>query len=122
MDRLQGFLSTLKAKRLAQGNFLGLLHVLIGQCIFDASGELVSKGLTWRELASCLQKVRWERDAVKELGIDPDELPPRDRTRFWFLALGRAGLDSPKATEAGKRMIKTLMDAGYRVGDGSNKH
>jgi hypothetical protein len=115
MDRLNGFLSNLKAKKLAQGNFLGLLHVLIGRSIADVDGNLISKGLTWRELAGLLQKIRWDRDAVKELGIDPDELPPRDRTRFWFLAFARAGLDSPKAAEAGKRMSKVLEQSGYLV-------
>jgi hypothetical protein len=115
MDRLQGFLSFLKAKRLAHGNFLGLLYVLIGRSIADANGDLISNGLTWRELSVLLQKVRWERDAVKELDIDPDELPPRDRQRYWFVAFARAGLDSAKAADAGKRMAKVLEAEGYKV-------
>ena len=121
MDRLQGFLSFLKAKRLAQGNFLGLLYVLIGRSIADANGDLISKGLTWRELSVLLQKVRWERDAVKELDIDPDELPPRDRQRYWFVAFARAGLDSKEAAEAGKRMAKVLEAEGYQVGSEGKK-
>jgi hypothetical protein len=121
MDRLQGFLSFLKAKRLAQGNFLGLLYVLIGRSIADANGDLISKGLTWRELSVLLQKVRWERDAVKELDIDPDELPPRDRQRFWFVTFARAGLDSKEAAEAGKRMAKVLEAEGYQVGSEGKK-
>jgi hypothetical protein len=121
MDRLQGFLSFLKAKRLAQDNFLGLLYVLIGRSIADANGDLISKGLTWRELSVLLQKVRWERDAVKELDIDPDELPPRDRQRYWFIAFARAGLDSQKAADAGKRMAKVLETEGYQVGSGDKQ-
>jgi hypothetical protein len=116
MDRLHDFLNHLKNKRLAHGNFLGLLHVLIGRTVECDTGEPVSKGLTWRELAGWLQKVRWDKDAVRDLGIDPDELPPKDRQRFWFIAFSRANLDAPKAAQAGDQFAQKLRAEGYKVG------
>ena len=118
MDRLQEFLVHLKSKKLAQGNLLGLLHVLIGRTITSDGGELISNGLTWRELAGLLQKIRWDKDAVRELGLDPDELPPRDRRRFWFTAFAQAGLDSQKAIQAADRLAQKLLAEGYRISPG----
>ncbi|MFL5243024.1 MAG: hypothetical protein ACJ8FY_13030 [Gemmataceae bacterium] len=121
MDRLHDFLTYVKDKKLAQGNFLGLLHVLIGRTVQDGNGESVSNGVTWRELAAWLQKVRWDKDAVRDLGVDPEELPPKDRQRFWFMAFARANLDSPKAGQAGDRFAQKLRAEGYNVGTGPKK-
>ena len=116
MDGIHRFLDVLKKGRLAQGNFLGLLHVLIGRRIETAQGEVVTTGLTWRNLAAELKKVRWDKEAARELGLDPKDLPPRDRERFWYGVIARAGVDTPKAAVAGERMAEVLRAAGYRVG------
>ncbi|SRR6266849_2649766 len=116
MDGLREFLSDLKRHGYAQGNFLGLLNVLVGRRVQTGAGALVSAGLTWRAAAEFLKRVRWDRDAVRELGLDPTSLPPRDRLRFWYLAISRAKIDSPQAIQAGDRLAEILRAAGYTVG------
>lgn len=112
---MREFLDDLKQKGYAQGNFLGLLNVLIGRRIEKADGTVISQGLTWRELASWLKKVRWDKDAVRELGLDPDKLPPRDRERYWYSAIAQAHVDSPQAKAAGDKLAAVLTQAGYVV-------
>ena len=116
MDRVRHFLSDVKQRGLAQGNFLGLLNVLIGRRIALADNTPISAGLTYRELAAHLKRVRWEREAVAELGIEPASLPPRDRERYWYQAIAQARVDSPQATAAGDRLAEQLRGAGYDVG------
>ncbi len=116
MDRQRALLDAVKQQEAARGNFLGLLHVLIGRRVTLADGTAVSDGLTWREAASLLKKVRWDRDAVRELGLDPAALPPRDRQRFWYAAITQARVDSPEAVKAGDRLAAVLREAGFLVG------
>jgi hypothetical protein len=118
MDELREFLNTVQVQGLARDNFLGLLHVLIGRRVRRANGTAVSNGLTWREAASILKRVRWDRSAVTEIGLDPAELPPRERERFWYAAITRAGVDSPAAVAAGERLAAAVRDAGYEIGPG----
>ncbi|MBI3411658.1 MAG: hypothetical protein HY040_25290 [Planctomycetes bacterium] len=115
MDELADFLDQLKTKKLAEGNFLGFLNVLIGRRI-SLGESIISNGLGWRDLAGWLKKVRWDPEMVRELGIDPLELIPRDRQRYWFAAISRAGVDSLKGAEAGTRFAAALTSAGYQVG------
>jgi len=51
MERLRELLEVLRKRGTARGNFLGLLHVLIGRRIATEDGTVVSTGVTWRELA-----------------------------------------------------------------------
>lgn len=116
MDRLRELLNHLKEESLAEGHFLGLLHVLIGRKITCADATVVSVGVSWRDLAALLKRVRWDREAARELGLDPAALPPRDRARFWYTVVSRAGVDSPTAVAAGDRFATVLRAAGYEVG------
>jgi hypothetical protein len=116
MDRVRHFLSDVKQRDLARGNLLGLLNVLIGRRVALADGTPISNGLSYRELAAHLKRVRWEPDAVAELGVDPSSLPPRDRERHWYQAIVQARVDSPQATAAGDKLAKALRAAGYEVG------
>jgi hypothetical protein len=116
MDALGDFLEDLKEREPVRRNFLGLLHILIGRRIQGSKGAVISTGVTWRALASELKRVRWEKDAVRALGLDPDALPPRDRERFWYTAIAHAGVDSPEATAAGDRLAEALRPLGYVVG------
>ena len=116
MDRLREFLDVVREQGLAAGEFLGLLHVLIGRKITQADGTEVSSGLSWRGAASLLKRVRWDRDAVKELGLNPDDLSPRDRQRYWYQAIAQAGVDSAAAVSAGDRIAQALVPAGYVIG------
>lgn len=119
MDRVYELISEVKSQ--ARGNFLGLLNVLIGRQIKKTDGTPVSQGLTWRELAAVLKKLSWEKEWVRELGLDPSELTPRDRGQFWYSAINRAQVDSPEAHQAGDRMAEVLETAGYIVGPRPNK-
>jgi hypothetical protein len=116
MDQLREFLATIAAKGVARGNLLGLLHVLIGRRLKRADGGLVSAGLSWRETAAVLKQVRWDRQDVTELGLDPAGLPPRDRERYWYAVIARAGVDSPAGIAAGDRLAARLHAIGYEVG------
>lgn len=115
MAALYDFLEETKRNRCAAGNFLGLLNVLIGRRVARSDGSTVSAGLTWREAALALKKARWDREAVRELGIDPATLPPRDRQRFWYSAISQAQVDSPAASGAGDRLAEAVAAAGYQV-------
>jgi len=114
MDALRDFLKEVEEH--SQGNFLGLLHLLIGRRIKKADGTILSSGLTWRALAALLKKVHCNTDRVRELGLDPDKLAPRDRQRFWYSAIAQAGVGSEKATKAGDKMAEALRKLGYIVG------
>jgi hypothetical protein len=116
MDQLRELLATIEARGLARGNFLGLLHLLIGRRVRRTDGTPVSAGLTWREAAALLKRVRWDREAVVELGLDPAALPPRDRERYWYTAVARAGVDSAAAVAAGDRLAEALRPLGYEAG------
>jgi hypothetical protein len=116
MDRVRQFLDDVKQRGLARGNFLGLLHVLIGRRLALADGTLISNGQTYREAAAQLKRVRWEPEAAAELGLDPKALPPRDRERYWYQAIALAHVDSPQASAAGDRLAEQLRAVGYDVG------
>jgi hypothetical protein len=116
MDGLHEFLEILRRHHSQQGNFLGLLNVLIGRRIETSEGTVVSTGLTWRALAAWLKKARWDPEAVRDLGLDPAQLPPRDRERYWFAAISQAQVDSLLAAKAGDEWIGILRHSGYVVG------
>src|SRR5262249_13687717 len=101
MDVLREFLDDLKRQSLAHGHFLGLLHVMIGRRLEKAYETLIANGISWRDLSALLKKVRWDKNAVLELGLAPAALPPRDRQRYWYMAIVQAKVDSPQAVQAG---------------------
>jgi hypothetical protein len=116
MDALSTLFDDLKKGGQTEGNLLGFLHVLIGRTVTrKKDGAKVTSGITWRELAGWLKKVRWDPEAVRELGLDPTDLPPRDRQRFWYSAISHAKVDSAEAGKAGERFAKILRDLGYDV-------
>jgi hypothetical protein len=117
MDALSTLLDALRKTGRVEGNFLGFLHVLIGRTITRVKDKnVVSKGITWREMAAGLKKVRWDPEAVRELGLNPDDLPPRDRQRYWYSAILKAKVDSAAAKAAGDRFAAILRTLGYDVG------
>jgi hypothetical protein len=117
MDALSTLFAELKKSGQAVGNFHGFLNVLIGRTITRVSDKtVVSKGVTWREIATWLKKVRWDPEAVRELGLNPDDLPPRDRQRYWYTAIMQAKVDGAAAIAAGDRFAATLRGLGYDVG------
>src|SRR5262245_35608943 len=97
MDGVRDFLDELQNNQKARGNLLGLLHVLIGRRISRADGTVISTGQTWRSVADLLKQARWDPDSVRDLGLDPATLPPRDRQRYWYLAISQAQVGSDAA-------------------------
>lgn len=116
MDSLRELLETVRARDMVQGRFRGLLHILVGRQIMGADGTLISSGMTWRDTAALLKRLRWDREAVRELGLDPADLPPRDRERYWYTAIARAGIDSAEAVADANHLMKPLKDLGYVIG------
>ena len=116
MDELREFLNAVRNHGSVRGHFLGLLHILIGRRITRSDGTLVSGGMTWRELAALFKQLRWDKDVVRELKLDPADLPPRDRERFWYTAIAHAGVSSAAAKTAGDRLVGPLKALGYVVG------
>lgn len=116
MDRLREFLDAVRSHDTARGRLRGLLHLLIGRRVSMTDGAVVSNGMTWRDLAAVLKKVRWDREAVRELGLDPADLPPRDREKFWYIAISRAGVLSAQASADADALAEPLRVLGYEVG------
>jgi hypothetical protein len=121
MDLVREFLEVVKRQGQAKGNLLGLLHICIGRRIEKADGTLISLGVTWRDLAALLKKLRWPTEVVTELGLDPDKLAPRDRQRFWYAAIAHAKVDSAEAATAGDHLAEALLRIGYRIGAAPGK-
>jgi hypothetical protein len=118
MDSLREFLEAVRQQGTAQGNFRGLLHLLVGRSITRSDGTVVSSGLTWRDLAALLKRLRWDPDTVRELGLDPAHLAPRDRQRFWYSAITQAQIDAAPARTAAEQLIEPLQTLGYVVSPG----
>lgn len=116
MDARVEFLNRVRERGLDRGHFLGLLHILIGRRIDTAEGVLVSSGNTWRDAAALLKKTRWPREAVAELKLNPDDLPMRDRERYWYSAIAQAHVDTAEAAKAADALVEPLAKAGYVVG------
>ena len=121
MDGVQPFLEELRQHGLAEGNFLGLIHLLIGRKITRSDGTIVSPGLTWRALSEILKTLRWNKEAVREIELDPAALPPRDRQRFWYTAIAQARVDSAEAIAAGDRLAALVKPLGYLVSPAPGK-
>jgi hypothetical protein len=115
MEPLLQFLEAIRQHTGARGQLRGLLHVLIGRQITKADGTPVSSGLTWREAAALMKRLRWDTEAVRDLGLDPSDLPVRDRERFWYAAIARAGVDSAAASAEGDRLARPMQTLGYAI-------
>lgn len=116
MDLLRLFMRTLQENGLLAGRFRGLLHVLIGRRITAEDGTVISTGMTWRAVAELLRGMRWDREAVRELDLDPDDLPPRDRQRYWFLAINQANVTGPQAISQADELRTLARPLGYEIG------
>jgi hypothetical protein len=115
MDALRSFIEEMKRQGLERGHTLGLFHILIGRQLLQADGTLVSRGLTWREAAALMKKARWPKEAVRDLGLDPATMPPRDRLQFWYAAIAQAHVDTPQARTAGDALAALIAGWGYKV-------
>jgi hypothetical protein len=115
MDALRELLEDLK-RHGARKHFIGMLHILIGRKISKADGTVLSSGMTWRELAALLKRTRWDKESAKEIGVDPEGLPPRDRERYWYVVIARAQVDSAEARADGDKLAELMKKHGYVIG------
>ena len=116
MDRLSHFLLDIRRNVLAPGQFRGLLNVLIGRQIKAADGTVISTGQTWRTAAALLKKHRFDKKLAMELGIDCKVLPPRQRERYWYAAIGRGDINSEAARAQGDQIAAAAKSLGYTIG------
>lgn len=121
MDHLAALLDDLHQHAGTTGHFRGLLHLLIGRRITAPDGTLISSGLTWRSVAALLKRARWDKDAVKELGLASADLPPRDRERYWYTAIAQAQVDSEAARQSAELLAAALRKRGYDVSPPPNR-
>ena len=116
MDRLQEFLERVRDHGLAVGKFRGILHVAIGRTVKVDDGTVISTGTTWRLLSHLLKAAKFDKELVRQLNVDPDEISPRDRERFWYSAIALARPDSTEAIAEAEVLIPLLAPLGYSVG------
>ena len=115
MDGIRELLESARDRGLLSGNFRGFLHIAIGRTVSRPDGTVISKGLTWREVAGLLKQLRFDRELVREFGADPDTLAPRDRERFWYSAIAAARVGSREAIAEADRLVAPLRGLGYHV-------
>ncbi|HVK11317.1 MAG TPA: hypothetical protein VM597_21280 [Gemmataceae bacterium] len=118
MEGLREFLEAVRQNQLVRGHFRALLHVAIGRRITRADGTILSNGVTWRQLSELLRLIRWDKELVREVGLNPDDLPPRDRQRYWYAAILAAKVDSPEARAAGDAYVRLTEKLGFVIGPG----
>ena len=116
MEGLREFLEKVRQHHLVRGHFRAILHIAIGRRISRADGTVVSTGVTWRQLSELLRVIRWDKELVRELGLNPDDLPPRDRQRYWYAAIVAARVDAPDARALGDAYAKVVAPIGYLIG------
>jgi hypothetical protein len=112
MDGLSQLLITIRDEKLAVGRLAGLFHLLISDTIADQTGAIIGNGLTWRQLAQALKEARFDKGLVEEIGADPATLSPRNRERFWNIAIGLAMASGTGPAQA-EQLIRALKAHGY---------
>jgi hypothetical protein len=115
-DGVTEFLQTVRDRGLVTGHFRALLHVVVGRTISLIDGTVISNGLSWRDLSVLLKELRFDKDLVEEIGQKPDDLPPRDRQRYWYSAILAAKIDHATTRELGDHYARLLLPLGYVVG------
>lgn len=116
MDGIRELLEAAREKKLATGHFRALLHIAIGRKVTRSNGTVLSTGITWRELAVLLKELHFDRELVREYGVDPGTLAPRDRERLWYTAIALAHVDSLEASAEADALAIDLKKLGFVVG------
>jgi hypothetical protein len=121
MEGAREFLEQIRQHQLVKGHFRGLLHLLVGRTIARADGTLLSNGLSWRQLSELLKILRWDREHVRELGLNPEDLPPRERQRYWYSAIVSSQIDSAEAAADADKLAARVKSMGFVVSKPARK-
>lgn len=116
MEGTLRLLEMVRDKKLAVGALRGLFHIAIGRTVTAPDGRVVSGGVTWRILATLLKDAKFDKELVRELGVDPDLLAPKDREKMWYHAIGLAKVDTAEARTQADKLSVALKSLGYLVG------
>ncbi|MCX7667072.1 MAG: hypothetical protein N2112_16185 [Gemmataceae bacterium] len=116
MGDVRQFLEAFRKAKLVHGHLRGLFHVVIGRRIATSDGTVISTGITWRQLAEILKDLHWDKDYVIELGLNPQEMPLKDRTRYWYQAISAAKVLSVEAQREGDQVALIALGLGFQVG------
>jgi hypothetical protein len=116
MQGTRQFLELVRDQQLVSGHLSGVFHIAIGRRISTPAGDLLAAGVTWRELAALLKELKFDRELVRELGADPDQLSPKDREKFWYYAVAMAKVDGPEASGQADELAARLAPLGLVVG------
>jgi hypothetical protein len=116
MEGLREFLERIRQAHLVRGHLRAILHIAIGRRISRKDGTLLSAGATWRQVSELLRLLRWDKELVREIGLNPADLPPRDRQRYWYAVIIAARVDSMEARELGDRYATLVEPLGFVIG------
>lgn len=116
MDGIAEFLEAVRRHHLVAGRLRGVFHIAIGRKITTSDGRVLSSGVTWRDLSAVLKQLRFDKELVRELGAEPDELSPRDRQRMWYSAIGLAQVNGPAAFDQAEELVELLKPHGFQIG------
>ncbi len=116
MDGPRQVLELIRDRQMAGGRLRGVFHLLIGRTIAKDDGTVLSNGVTWRELSQWLKLLKFDRALVKELDADPESLSPKDREKFWYVAITLAKVDSDRARREADEVAALLKPLGFSAG------
>lgn len=115
MEQLEDVIELIRQQGLVKGHLRGLFHLAIGRTLSRPDGHVISRGVSWRNLAAILRDLRLDPDLVRELGLDPATLPPRDRLKYWYTAIAGAKIDSPAGYTEAEKLAEALKPLGILV-------
>jgi len=78
--------------------------------------SLVPGGETTIKAVTALRRPWLFFDLVREIGLNPDDLPPRDRQRYWYAAIVAARVDAFDVRALGDAYAKLVAPLGFIVG------
>lgn len=113
---MREFLDAVRGHGLVSGRLRGLFHTAIGRRVGLTNGTVLSTGITWRELAGLLKDLRFDKELVRELGANPEDLAPRDRQRFWYSAISLAQVNGRQAFAEAEQLAGLVKPLGYTIG------
>lgn len=113
---MREFFERVRQNHLVRGHFRALMHIAIGRRVSRNDGTVLSTGATWRQVSELLRIMRWDKEQVREVGLNPVDLPPRDRQRYWYAAIIAARVESIESRELADRYAELVAPLGYIIG------